>query len=189
MNFKTTIVLALIFVVGLAAVLMMNKHEAKVEEQKKVEGKLLDIDKDKVKEIILEPSGIHAVKDSSNEWKIIEPVKTDGDKSSINAIANMFSWAKIDRVVSSDTSDYAEFGLKPERGKMIIVHDAGSDTIYLGDKTPTKSYVFARKNSSPDVFLTTTSLQTYIEKKLFDLRDKRVLAFENPSATKRMRAK
>lgn len=177
MNFKTTIILAVIFAIGLGVISLMNKHEAKVQEEKKSEGKLLNITKEKIKEIILEPSGVHAVKDS-NEWKIIAPVKTDGDKSSLDAIANMFNWAKIERVVSSDSSEYPEFGLAPEKGKLIVVHDAGSDTIYLGDRTPTNSYVFARKSGSPDVFLTTTSLQTYVEKKLFDLRDKRILVFD-----------
>jgi hypothetical protein len=177
MNFKTTIILALVFAVGVVGVVLLNKQKSNKEEQEKVAGKLLNLEKDQVKEIMLEPSGIHIVKDST-EWKITEPIKTDGDKSSIDAIANMFNWAKVERVVSSDPSELKTFGLAPEKGKLILTHDSGTDTLFLGDDNPTGSYVFARKSGSNEIFLTTTSLKTNIEKKLFDLRNKKVLDFE-----------
>lgn len=177
MKFRTTLILALIFVIGVAGAMLLNKQDKKKDEEKKIEEKLLNVDKNKISEIYLEPSGIHVVKDSS-EWKIVAPIETEGEKSSIDAIANLFNWAKTERVVSSDPNDYPQFGLKPPRGTMIIVHDGASDTLFIGDKSPTGSFVFARKAGSPDVFLTTTSLQSNVEKKLFDLRNKRVLGFE-----------
>ncbi len=177
MNFRTTIILALIFIIGIGGVLLLKKQDAKKEEEKKSEGKLLTIEKDKITDIYLEPSGIHAVKDSVR-WSIVAPIKTDGEKSSIDAILSMFDWGKVERVVSSDASEYASFGLKPERGKLVLVHSAGADTFYLGDKSPTGSFVFARKSGSQDVFLATTSLETNIQKTLFDLREKGAIGFE-----------
>ncbi len=177
MKFRTTIIMALIFVFGLAAVLLVNKRDEKKAEIKKIEGKLLNIDKDKVKEIKLLPSDIQIVKDGES-WKIVSPVETEGDKSSIDGLMNMFDMANVERVVSSDPAEYADFGLVPGYGKMIIVSDSTTDTLYVGDKNPTGSFVFARKSGSADVFVTTTSLQTNVDKKLFDLRNKKVLNFE-----------
>jgi hypothetical protein len=177
MNFRMTVILALVFSVGLLSVLLLKKQDTRRTEEKKTEGKLLSVEKEKISEIYLEPSGIHAVKDST-QWNIVSPIKTDGEKSSIDAIVNMFDWAKIERSVSSDPNEYASFGLNPERGKMVLIHGASADTFYLGDKSPTGSYVFARKSGSPDVFLATTSLETNTLKSLFDLRDKSVLTFE-----------
>jgi len=177
MNFKTTGILALVLIIGIAAVVLLDKQDKKKEEAEKIEGKLLNIEKDNITEIILQPSGIHCIKDST-EWKIVAPVETDGDKSSIDAIANMFSFANIERSISDDPLEYNVYGLDPARGSMIIVHSSGTDTLYLGDKSPTGSFVFARKSGSPQVFLTTTTLQTNIEKKLFDLRNKKVIGFE-----------
>ncbi len=178
MNFKTTGILALILIVGVLAVVLLDKQDEKKEEAKQLEEQLLNIDNDTVSEIMLLPSGIHAVKDSS-KWDIVAPVKTDGDKSAIDALVNMFNSAKIDRVISSDTSEYSMYGLDPAQGRMILVHAGDSDTLYVGDKSPTGSFVFARKSGSPEVFLTTTTLQTNVEKSLFDLRDKSVLGFES----------
>lgn len=177
MNFKTTGILALVLIIGVVAVVLLDKQDEKKEEQQELEEQILNIDKDQVSEIILQPSGIHCVKDSA-EWDIVAPVETDGDKSSIDALANMFDWAKIDRVISSDPSEYSTFGLDPAQGRLILVHDRGTDTIYVGDKSPTGSFVFARQSGSPEVFLTTTTLKTNVEKSLFDLRDKSVLGFE-----------
>jgi hypothetical protein len=177
MNFKTTLVLALILVIGITGVLFLKKQDKKREDIKQKEGKLLTIDKEKIKEIFLEPSNIHIVKDST-EWKIVSPVQTDGDKSSIDAVVNMFDFAKIERTVSADPTQYASFGLNPPQGEMIIVHDKGADTLFMGDKTPTGSFVFARRSGSPEVIMTTTSLQSNIEKKLFDVRNKEVLEFD-----------
>lgn len=177
MNFRTTIIMALIFVLGLAAVLLVNKRDEKKAETTEIEGKLLNIDKNKVNEIKLQPADIHIVKDGET-WKIVSPVETEGDKSSIDGLINMFDWVKVERVVSSDPADYTDFGLVPGYGKMIISSDSTTDTLYVGDKNPTGSFVFARRSGSADVFVTTTSLQTNIEKKLFDLRNKKVLSFE-----------
>ena len=106
MNFKTTGILALVLAIGIVAVILLDKKDERQEEAEQIESKLLNIEKEDVAEIILQPSGIHCVKDS-NEWKIVEPVRTDGDKSAIDAIANMFSHAEIERTIASDPAEYA----------------------------------------------------------------------------------
>ncbi len=176
MNFKTTLILALVLAVGIAAVVFLNKQDEKKAAVQEREGKILPLEKEDVQEIIIEPAGIHCVRDS-NEWKIIEPVRTDGDESAIGSVANFFSWAKVERTVVSEPENYTPYGLNPARGTLIVVHTNGTDTLYVGDKTPTGSFVFARLNDQPEVFLTSTSLQSNVEKTLFNLRDKNVLDF------------
>jgi hypothetical protein len=177
MNFKTTLILALVFVVGITSVLLMNKSDEKKEEQKQLEGKLLNIEKENITEIYIGPGGIHAVKEGQ-EWKIKAPVETDGDKSSIESITGMFDFANIERTVSAEPSEYSTFGLDPVLGTLIVTHTDGIDTLYVGEKTPTGSFVFARRSGSPEVMMTTTSLETNTTKSLFDLRNKKILGFE-----------
>jgi hypothetical protein len=177
MNFKTTGLFALVLAVGIIAVVLLDKQDGKKEEATKLEGKLLAVEAETISEIILEPSGIHCVKDSG-DWKIISPVVADAEQSGINAISEMFSWINIERSISSDVSEENIYGLSPEMGKMIVVHSSGIDTLFLGDKSPTGSFVFAKKSGSPDIFLTSTTLKSNIEKSLFDLRNKDALDFE-----------
>jgi len=177
MNYKTTGLLALVLAIGIVAVVLLDKQDDKKAKVEKAQGRLIAVEKQDISELVIEPAGIHCIKDS-NDWKITQPVATDGDKSSIDAIANMFSWMKIERTISSDPSEYDVYGLNPERGKIIVAHNDQADTVYLGDKSPTGSFVFARKSGSPDVFLTSTTLKSNIEKTLFDLREKKALSFE-----------
>ncbi len=177
MKFRTTLILAIILALGIAGVVMMQKRDAQKEEAKKSEGKILTYWGEKIKEIIIQPSGIHAVRDSAG-WNIIEPVRTEGEKGTLDAVANMFEWAKMEKVVSSDPSEYASFGLQPPRAVLVVKSDETQDTLYVGDRSPVGSFVYARKGGSTDVFQTTTSLEYNTTKSLFDYRDKKILSFD-----------
>ncbi|RPI00891.1 MAG: DUF4340 domain-containing protein, partial [Calditrichaeota bacterium] len=178
MNFKITGILALFLTLGIVAVIFLNKQEKQKEETKKTEEKLLNIEKEQVTDIYLQPSAIHCQKDSAVGWKILSPIQTDGDKSAIDGLLGMFSYAKIERTVSSDPAEYNTYGLHDAAARMVLTHQKGTDTLYVGDSSPTGSFVFARKSGSPDVFLTSTTLQSNVRKTLFDLRNKSVLGFE-----------
>ncbi len=181
MRFRNTLILAVILLAGIVSVKYLNKKDAKKEEFKKSDEKILAIEPGKIKELWLQPGEVHAVRDSL-EWRLISPIQTAGDKSTLDAIVNMFDWAKKERIISSDPQDYADFGLQPERSRVVVKQDEKLDTVYVGDKNPTGSFVFARKAGFADVFLTTTSLESNTQKTLFDLRDKSALAFTRDQA-------
>ncbi|MBN2356522.1 hypothetical protein JXO59_10435, partial [candidate division KSB1 bacterium] len=138
MKFRTTLILALILALGIVGVVMLQKQDARKEEVKKAEEKILSYSGEEIKEIMIEPSGIHALRDS-NVWNIIAPVRTQGDKGALDAVANMFEWAKKERVVSSEPAEYASFGLLPPRAVLVVGSDEVQDTLYVGDKAPVGS--------------------------------------------------
>ena len=177
MKFRTTLILALILAVGIVAVVILNKQEEKQEKAQERASQLLNIEQDDVQEIVLHPSGLYCVRDSA-EWKIVSPIETGGDENAINTIASMFEQLKKERTISTDSTQYVKFGLEDPDQRLIVVHNEGTDTIFVGDKSPTGSFVFARMSGSPDVFLTSTTLQRNVDKELFDLRNKDVLGFE-----------
>lgn len=184
MSFRTTGILAGILVVLFAVVYFGDvKRSEKKKEAEERESKVLAVEPDSIREIILKPSGIHLVKENG-EWTITEPIRTPADKTAVEGVIGTFRWAKRYRTVAQDSVNFADFGLEPPRYEMILVHDKGSDTLRLGDKTPTGSYVFARMNQENRVFTTTTSLLSHAQKTLYNLRDKRVLPFERDKVTK-----
>ena len=151
MNFKKTLLIGVIFGLSVLGVVLLNKQDKKNKEIEESEAKLLNVEKEKFTSVALYPLGIHAVK-TGEEWKLIEPFETDADKSAIEAILNIFSWAKIERTVSSDQTEYTDFGLNPEYGKMVLTYEGGADTLYIGDSNPTGSFLFARRGGSDVVF-------------------------------------
>ncbi len=182
MNVKTTLILALLFAVGVVSLVLLDKQEAKQEEREQLASQLLQQSTEDATEILIEPSGIH-LKRRSGEWNLIEPVNTGADPSAVKNLLNQLDDAKMERVISSDSSRYGTYGLDPQRETVTVIGPAGQETIYLGDKTPTGGNVFARKEGSPKVFLSSTSLQREAQKSVFELRFKNVMEIETTSVT------
>ena len=109
MRFKTTLILLIVFAVLLAVVLFINKEQTKKEEIEKEAKRLLNLKKADITEVFLPHQNIHAIKEG-DQWKILSPIETDGDKSAIEGMFGMFSWAKIERTMSEDTSEFSNFG-------------------------------------------------------------------------------
>ncbi len=187
MRFRTTLMLALVLVLGILGVVYLDKQDQSREELGKESSKILSYSGDQVLGISLLPAGIQAERDGDG-WKLLAPVQTGGDKTSLDAIASLFSWAKKERIVSTEAGEYPSFGLLPPRATLILNRAGGNDTLFIGDDSQVGSFVYARKAGSPEVFLTTTSLWSNINKTLFDLRDKNLLVFEQ-SLTDRLEIK
>lgn len=106
-------------------------------------------------------------------------METRGDRSAIDGLIGQLERAKIERVVEETPSDLAEFGLKEPKIEVELNYKGGKkDTLWLGDKNPTNSFVYVRRNGQKRVLLTSSGLLTSLQKKLFDLRDKRVLGIK-----------
>ncbi len=178
MRFKSTGFLLVIFLALLAYVYFFEiKGKEKAEKARELESKLLVFEKDSLKTLYLKPTGIKFQKEGT-EWRIVEPIRSKTENWVINGLVNSLADAKKERTVTTSPASLADYGLDPAKYEIVVTYDDKSDTVYLGDKTPTGAYVFARINSDSTVYATQTMLLTNAEKDLFDFRDKTVLAFE-----------
>lgn len=179
MSFKTTIVV-LVVAIALGAFVYFyevkgGKARQEAEEQAK---KVFTFKEDQIESIsiIRADTSIVCTKISEDRWKITQPVETDADKNTLESLVRSLKDAEVDRVVGDSTADLASFGLADPSIKIFAhLKEGALDTLYLGDKTPTSSYVFAKKAGESTVFTTRPTLFNSADKSLFDLRDTRVL--------------
>ena len=183
MNYKTTLILALVLAIGIVSVVFLDKKEKKETASKETSQKIIVMTEQEAEQVFLQPSGIRIVRQPDG-WKIVEPIETKADENTVRTLINTFDWAKQERVFAAQPSDYSTYGLDPYKGMLIITHKGISDTIYVGDKNVTGSLVYARKAGSPDVFLATTSLQSNLEKTLFDWRNKNIFSIQSTDVKK-----
>lgn len=189
MKTKNTLLLLAVLVAISAYVYFYEiKGGQERKKEKETASQLVPVKKDNVTGIILERPAdkvkIHAVK-TNDQWKIIEPIETDGDKFAIEGIINSIVDSKIERVVANDTSSLQDFGLKPPEGVIVLFSKSGrKDSIFVGSKNPTDSFLFIRRDHQPKVELTSTSMSYQIKKNLFDFRDKTVLKFDKENVDK-----
>jgi len=187
MKGKSTLFLAIVFIALLAYVYFYEiKGGEKRREAREKAKKVLVFEKEDVQGIKITHSGktIECQKEG-DQWKIVHPVRTEADKWAVDGIVSSLHRAKIERVIDENPEDLRGYGLDPPQLELEIRFKNGQvDTVYLGDKNPTETYVFAKLGSSNRVFTTYASLLNVSKKDLFDLRDKTVLNFKKEDVNK-----
>lgn len=120
---------------------------------------------------------------SDGTWKLTEPVDTDADQTAVTSLVTNLATLEINRIVDDNATDLAQYGLATPAVDVTFKADGNvSGGIALGDKTPTQSDIYAVRTGEKKVFLVSAFSETSLNKKPFDLRDKRILRFERDKA-------
>jgi hypothetical protein len=111
-------------------------------------------------------------------WRIVAPIDAPADQSEAANTASNLATADIQSVVDEQPKDLAPFGLATPRVTVAFKAGNQSGTLLLGDKNPTGSDLYAKLPGSPRVFLVSGYLDGTFDKSTFQLRDKKLLAFD-----------
>ncbi len=118
-------------------------------------------------------------------WTLTEPLKAAGDKFAIDSLLGTLVGTRIERTIEETPSSLAPFGLEKPSLTLTLTTSAGaSSTVHLGDPTPTKGSLYAKKEGEPRVVLLPEWLRGNLTKKPFDLRDKTILAVNQDNVTR-----
>lgn len=112
------------------------------------------------------------------EWRLEHPVKTSADRSTVDVLLRDLSQANRDRTFPEGGTRVEEYGLHEPSMTLRIQADGKEQTLLVGNKDFTGSYVYVQFQGEPQVFLTSQVLVTTAGKDLMEWRDKRVLAID-----------
>ncbi len=151
----------------------------KPASEDKPKQKVFSFDKTKAKELALAPRGgeaVHLVKDG-NAWKLTAPVAAPADSGEADAILATLEGLEQDEVVTESAANLADFGLLPPKNEVTVTLDGGKDKValQLGENAPGGSGMYAKLPGSPRVFTVASWLDSSLQKKPFDLRDRDLL--------------
>jgi hypothetical protein len=122
---------------------------------------------------------------SGNKWQITAPSTYGADQQEVNALATSASTISADRVIEEKASDLSAYGLKDPAAEVDITTKDGKTTkVLLGDDNPTGSSSYAMLAGDPRVFSIMSSVKLGLTKSLKDLRDKRLLTFEQDKVSR-----
>ena len=110
-------------------------------------------------------------------WQITFPVTDIGQKSTIDMFLRQIApGQKLEEY--TDVADLSQYGLAPSYATVILESDryGRTDTLHIGDKTPTSFRAYVMLGSSGDVVLTRELAHNVMQKRLFHLRDKNFIA-------------
>ena len=110
-------------------------------------------------------------------WMITFPVTDIGEKSTINMLLGQIAPGRKLKEFH-DVPDLSLYGLAPPYATIIIESEkyGRTDTVHVGEKTPTSFMSYVTLGSSGDVVVTRELARNVMQKRLFHLRDKNFIA-------------
>lgn len=166
-----------------------NKKQAAADSSKKADtsAKLLSIPNDQFQNIrIKKVTGEVVDLDLENgKWKITEPKPLPADQDAVSGIVTTLSSLNADNTIEDKATDLKQYGLAdPTLDVTVKRKDGKTDELLIGDDTPTGSGAYAKLASSPKVVTIASFVKTSLDKRPEDLRDKRLLTFDQDKITR-----
>jgi len=186
MRGRGLLIAAILFVALAGVIYWSNKQKAKEESAppKDTTPAIIavpqgDITKVELKkrdgqDVLLEKSG--------SDWRITEPQTWAADQDAVNGLLSSLSTMNGDNVIEQRARDLSQYGLNPPAETVVIgLKNGKSRTLLVGDEAPTGGEVYAMAAGDPKVYTMASYNRNSVDKSLNDLRDKRLLTFNQDS--------
>jgi hypothetical protein len=190
MKFRGLLVAVAVLAVLGGLVLWSNKKKAAADAKPPADAspKLLSIPDDQFKQIKIAKTGGDTTvltRGDGNKWQITQPKPLPADQDAVGSLVSTLSSLSTDRLIEDKASDLAQYGLtKPTMEVTVTKKDGKTESVLLGDDTPTGGGEFAMKQGDPRVFTVASFVKTSVDKSYKDLRDKRLLTFDSDKLTR-----
>src|SRR6476659_7487514 len=167
------------------AVYWSNKKQAAEEGKpaKDAAPKLVTLTDDQINQVeIQKKAGDDVVlqKNASGKWTMAKPQQWPVDQDASTPIVTAFTGLSWDRLIEDKAADLGQYGLANPQLRVTATGKNGkSQTLLLGDDTPTGGGTFAKLENDPRVFSLSSGTKSSFDKSAQDLRDKRLLTFDS----------
>jgi hypothetical protein len=113
-------------------------------------------------------------------WQVTQPMTAKADESEVSGITSALGQMEVVRVIDENPATLNDYGLSNPRIQIDFKGAGDKDyrKLLVGDKTPTGSDLFAKRNDETKVFLISASQETSLNRTTFDLREKAILKFD-----------
>jgi hypothetical protein len=118
-------------------------------------------------------------KDPSGKWTITAPQPLAADQAAVSGLASSVANLTADRIVDDHPADLPSYGLSPAVDEITFTTNGNKNLkLLIGDDTPTGSNVYAMAGGDPRLFTMASSNKSSLDKSSKDLRDKRLMTFD-----------
>ncbi|TLY19252.1 MAG: DUF4340 domain-containing protein, partial [Nitrospirae bacterium] len=177
----------LIVALGLGLYLWLVELPA---ERKRVEAettakKLVDFQEDDIQGFTISSSrGEIEVAREDGRWTIRKPKPMEADATAVGEFLRTLMLAQVTRVVDDTAADLKAYGLETPSLTVSLRLASGTQTVRVGDAGPLTATLYAKRDDSPKVLLTTLAGRDLLTKSIQEFRRKRVLPFNRLQVTR-----
>lgn len=189
MNFKTTLIILLVFIIfgGSYLLFFQDKPDDESDTNQPKIGAAYALNKDEIRRIHISFNDaayapLSLAKDVDGAWQLTEPIVADAQGTKINEMLGDLLNKKIKRTLEVTT--LAQYELDPPKIQIQLwtTGETPAKTFLIGKKTVNYS-VYGKEASEPHIFLIESSAIEDFTKSASDLRDRSVLKFDLDEVT------
>jgi Domain of unknown function (DUF4340) len=180
MNWRTTLVLAVIALGAFAYLRFFEIKQPSTEEANRQAQNVLNFDRNKINGIVIQNGDEKiAMQRRDNKWHLETPIKDQADRSLIeNLLLNLENWRKdatiSAREIEADKNKLNEYGLAKPKLKLKLTGQEGVPEILFGKDAALEGKMYVRFENSKETFLAGQSVKNDIDKKPEDFRDRKL---------------
>ena len=148
--------------------------------------KLISVDARQIEDIVLSKAGSDPIElaNLAGSWTIAKPMPMPADQDAVNMLTGSLATLNADRLIDDHPSSLNEFGLTNPAVEIDVRLKGGKTTkLLLGSDTPAATGTYAKLADDPKVYTIPTYTKTSFDKTVNDLRDKRLLTFNQDKLT------
>src|SRR3989442_10685935 len=147
--------------------------------------KLVDFKEDDVQGFTITASeGGMGVSREDGRWTIRKPRPMEADATAVSEFLRTVMLAQVSRVVHETGTDLKAYGLDTPSLTVSLRLASGTQTVRVGDAGPLSAPLYAKRDDSPKVLLTTLAGRDLLAKSIREFRRKRVLPFDRLRVTR-----
>ncbi len=181
-----SLLIAAIVLAALSGVLYWSNHRKPAEDAVKVSAdapvKILTLTQADITKVqIKKKSGddVELQKDSAGKWQIAGAKPLRADQNEVSSMLSTLSSLTSERLIEQKAANLADYGLaQPSVEVDVTEKDNKTQKLLIGDNAPSGNAAYVALAGDPRVFTLANYSKTSLEKSEKDLRDKRLLVFE-----------
>ena len=177
---------AAIVLAALSGVLYWSNHRKPKEDAVKVSAdaspKILTLTQADITRVDIKKKNgdaVQLVKNDAGKWQIVAAKPLRADQNEVSSMLSTLSSLSSDRLIDEKAGNLADYGLaQPSIEVGVTEKDKKTYKVLIGDSTPAGNAAYVALAGDPRVFTLANYAKTSLDKTAKDLRDKRLLVFE-----------
>jgi hypothetical protein len=180
MNWRTTLILAVVVLAVFAYLRFFEMKQPSTGEARRQAQNVVNFDRSKVDGIIIQNGDEKIeIRRRDNKWRLEIPIKDQADAALVeNLLSDLETWQKEGTIpakaIDADKSKLNEYGLNRPKLKLKLIGSDRPPEILFGKDAALEGRMYVRFENSKETFLAKQSVKKDLDKKAEEFRDKKL---------------
>ena len=190
MNWRTTLVLAMIALGVLAYLKFFEVKQPSTGEAKRQAQNVVNFDRNKISSIVIQ-NGDEKIEMQrrDNRWRLEAPIKDQADSSLIESLlSDLENWQKDGTIsakeIETDQGKLNEYGVNRPKLRLKLIGQDRPPAILFGKDAALEGKMYVRFENSKETFLAGQSVKKDIDKKSEEFRDRKLTGLITAQVTR-----